>query len=74
MNEYVYHWTFRPEAGLEFELHVNAPSVSVARRELLRFLIDHDGTAWRIDHVRREIVRDRNKVFGRPNGSRSRSH
>jgi hypothetical protein len=42
----VYLWSLRPEAGLAIELRITAESVVIARREVHRFLVEHDGTAW----------------------------
>jgi hypothetical protein len=56
---YVYRWSLRPEAGLTLELRVTAPSVVVARREIRRFLVAHDGVSWAIDCVTRETTRGR---------------
>lgn len=57
MNAYVYRWILRPRAGLDLELQVTAPNVIVARREIRRFLVDHDGGAWAVEGVTREITR-----------------
>ena len=54
MTEYVYRWNLRPEPTLAIELRVVAPSAAVARREMRRFLVDHDGSHWTIECVARE--------------------
>ncbi len=54
MNSNVYRWNLRPEAGLVIELRVTAESVLVARREVRRFLSEHDGDMWVVEGVARE--------------------
>ena len=54
MSSSVYLWNLRPEAGLSLELRVVARSASVARREVRRFLVEHDGISWTIESVSRE--------------------
>jgi hypothetical protein len=57
VNEYVYCWSLRPETGFALELRVTASSAIVARREVDRFLIDHDGDRWTVEAVRRDTER-----------------
>ena len=57
MNDYVYRWSIQPESGFSLELSVTAKSVVVARREVRRFLVDHEGGSWTIESVSREIIR-----------------
>jgi hypothetical protein len=54
MNDYVYRWNIRPEHGFTLELSVTAQSVVVARREVRRFMVDHEGYSWTIESVSRE--------------------
>jgi len=54
MNDYVYRWNIRPEHGFTLELSVIAQSVVVARREVRRFMVDHEGDSWAIESVSRE--------------------
>lgn len=54
MESTVYLFSLQPEAGLSVELRVRARSVSVARREVQRFLAAHDGSAWAVEGVARE--------------------
>jgi len=54
MNSAVYLFSLQPEAGLSLELRVKARSVSVARREVRRFLEAHDGSTWAVEGVARE--------------------
>lgn len=55
-NDYVYRWNIQPEAGLSLELRVTARNVAVARREVRRFLVDHEGDSWAIESVSREAT------------------
>ncbi len=50
----VYRWNLRPEKDLVLEVRVTAPSVAVARREIRRFLVAHDGSSWVVECVARE--------------------
>lgn len=54
MHSSVYLWSLRPEEGLYVELRIVASSALVARRELRRFLAEHDGTGWKVESVTRE--------------------
>lgn len=54
MIAYVYRWSIRPESGLMLELRVTAPNVVTARREVERFIVDHEGGDWTVEHVSRE--------------------
>ena len=54
MTDHVYRWTLRPETGLALELRITAPSAIVARREMTRFLAEHDGSTWIVEQVSRE--------------------
>lgn len=54
MNDYVYRWSIQPEHGFSLELKVTAQSVVVARREIRRFLVAHEGDSWAIESVSRE--------------------
>lgn len=54
MKAYVYHWSMRPEIGVRVDLRITASNVIIARREVHRFLVDHDGNTWRIERVSRE--------------------
>lgn len=54
MIAYVYRWSIRPESGLMLELRVTAPNVVTARREVERFIVDHEGADWTVEHVSRE--------------------
>ena len=56
MHAYTYCWSLRPESGLTLELHVTAPNVAAARREIRRFLVDHDGGRWTVESVSREAA------------------
>jgi len=57
MNLSVYRWNLRPEEGLSLELRIVASNASVARREVHRFLVEHDGAAWTVESVSREATR-----------------
>ena len=57
MHAYTYCWSLRPETGFVMELHVTAPNAVIARRELRRFLVDHDGSRWAVECVSREAAR-----------------
>jgi hypothetical protein len=57
VHAYVYRWSVRPGNGIAVELLVTAPSVVVARRQVHRFLVDHDGDGWAVDGVSREMKR-----------------
>jgi hypothetical protein len=57
VHAYTYCWSLRPGSGLTLELHVTAPNVVIARRELRRFLFDHDGSGWTVECVSREVAR-----------------
>lgn len=54
MKAYVYRWSLKPEVGLALELRVTASNVIRARREIHRFLVDHDGNTWTVERVSRE--------------------
>lgn len=56
MQSSIYHWSLRPEDGLDLELRIVAESAVVARRRLQRFLAEHDGRGWRLEHVSREVI------------------
>ena len=66
MNDYVYRWNIQPETGFHLELSMAAENVVVARREVRRFLVDHDGDAWTIESVSREIAHAPQEQFARP--------
>ena len=66
MNDYVYRWNIEPEHGFSLELRVTAKSVVVARREVRRFLDDHDGDSWTIESVSRETARAPYELFALP--------
>ena len=70
MNAHVYRWTLRAEIGLALELRVTAPSVVVARREIHRFLVDHDGSSWIVECVSREATRAPHALLALPPASR----
>jgi hypothetical protein len=57
VKAYVYRWSMRPETGLTLDLRVTAPNAVIARREIRRFLVDHDGDSWTVECVTREITR-----------------
>jgi hypothetical protein len=57
VRAYVYRWSVRPEEGLILDIRVTAPNVVVARREVRRFLVDHDGASWTVECVTRETTR-----------------
>jgi len=70
MNDYVYRWNIEPETGFHLELRVAAESVVVARREVQRFLVEHDGDAWTIESVSREVAHAPHEQLARPPGQR----
>jgi len=70
MTDYVYRWSIQPEHGFNLELRVTARSVAVARREVQRFLVDHEGSAWAIESVSRETEQVPHELFGLPTVTR----
>ena len=54
MGAHVYRWCMRPGESVTLDLRVTASNVAIARRELHRFLMDHDGSTWSIVSVSRE--------------------
>jgi hypothetical protein len=54
MRKSIYRWSLRPEAGLSVEVRVVAWNASVARRDINRFLAEHDGASWVVESVSRE--------------------
>jgi hypothetical protein len=50
----VYLWSLRPEAGLAIEIRITAESAASARREVHRFLAEHDGATWEVECIARE--------------------
>jgi len=71
MSDYVYRWNIRPEDGFALELSVTAQSVVVARREVRRFLVDHEGDSWTIESVSRESTHVPHELLARPQERRN---
>lgn len=69
MTSFVYLWNLSPEAGLSLELRVVAERASIARREVRRFLSEHDGRNWRVESIRREPAIWGYSVFAQPGPS-----
>jgi hypothetical protein len=51
MHSFVYKWSLSPQPGISLELKVVATNASLARREVIQFLAEHDGDSWTVESV-----------------------
>ena len=55
MEQYLYRWRLISASGVRVEVEIQAANAIGARREVTQFLREHDGAAWSVQSVSRDL-------------------